>query len=260
MLESLESRRLMTTTLENGVLTVRGSEEQDNVNVWQPAPEVTRVEHNGEVTDFATDDVKSIFVSVGAGDDVVVLGKTEANAKICGGDGNDTLSAGEGNDTIYGDGGDDYLFGRGGRDHLDGGDGTGHDADDIFGGDGLDTVDYSARVHSVRIGLGSNFNDGEENEGDNVHHDIEIAIGGSGDDLLENFGAATACFYGGDGNDTLIGGMGNDTLTGGAGEDILNGAGGFDSYFANDGEADVLICGSGWLDMDKDALDATEVA
>jgi Ca2+-binding RTX toxin-like protein len=261
MLESLESRRLMTTTLEDGVLTIRGSDIDDNVMVWQPLLETMRIEHNGAVAEFATSDVTAIYVNVYGGNDQVVLGRRTVNAIIIGGEGNDTLSAGEGNDTICGDGGNDYLFGGGGHDYLNGGDGTGDDGDDLLGGTGWDTVDYSARVNSVRIGIGKNFNDGEVDEHDNVREGVDIVIGGSGDDMLMNFTAFPAKLYGVDGNDLLIGSGENDTLSGGAGEDELQGAGGFDSFLAKDGEPDVIIAGTGLDgDIEKDLLDDVRAA
>ncbi|MGB7160427.1 MAG: hypothetical protein WBD40_20335 [Tepidisphaeraceae bacterium] len=256
MLESLESRRLMTTTLdENGVLTIRGTEADDDVMVWQPTAPVTRVEHNGEVTEFATDAVTSIFVSVGDGDDKVVLGRRSANAKICGGAGDDTLSAGDGNDTIYGDSGDDYLFGRDGNDYLDGGNGVGDDADDLFGGDGTDTVDYSARTERVKICIGYENYDGELNERDDVHVDVEIGIAGSGNDRLVNWGPYSVTLIGNGGDDEIIGGPEADLLDGGDGIDELNGAGGFDSYFAKDGQADVVVFGTGLTQIERDPID-----
>lgn len=261
MLESLESRRLLTATLtETGLLTIHGSDINDDVMVWQPVPEVMRVEHNGAVTDFVTADVQEIYVNTFGGDDRVILGRRTVNAKLVGGEGNDTLSAGEGNDMICGDGGNDYLFGGGGHDYLNGGDGTGDDADDILGGAGWDTVDYSSRINPIRVGIGQNFNDGEPNEGDNVREGVDIVLGGSGDDQLMNFTAFPAKLYGGSGNDLLIGGADNDTLHGGAGEDELQGAGGFDSYLARDGSIDVIITGTGMNDIDKDAMDEVRLA
>jgi Ca2+-binding RTX toxin-like protein len=53
------------------------------------------------------------------------------------------------------------------------------------------------------------------------------------------------------GNDTLYGDTavfsdeGNDALNGGPGRDILNGGPGNDTFFAQDGEADEIICGPG---------------
>lgn len=261
MLESLESRRLMTTTLEAGVLTIHGSDIGDNVMVWQPVLEIMRVEHTGTVYDFAIDDVKSIYINVYGGDDVVTLGRRTVNAMIVGGEGNDTLSAGEGNDTVCGDGGNDYLFGGGGHDYLNGGDGTGDDGDEIIGGTGWDTVDYSARVNPIRVGIGANFNDGELDEHDNVRESVDIVLGGAGDDLLMNRTMFPAKLYGGEGNDTLMGGSGNDMLHGGAGEDELQGAGGFDSYLAKDGATDVIIAGVGLEgDIEKDLLDDVRAA
>lgn len=261
MLESLESRRLMTANLaDNGLLTIHGSDIDDDVMVWQPLPEVMRVEHNGAVTDFVTAEVKAIYVNVFGGDDKVILGRRTVNAKIIGGEGSDTLSAGQGNDTICGDGGNDYLFGGGGHDYLNGGDGTGNDSDEIIGGAGWDTVDYSARVHSVRVGIGQNFNDGEDGEGDNVRESVDIVLGGSGDDQLMNFTVFPVKLYGGAGNDQLIGGPDNDLLVGGDGNDELTGAGGFDAYAARDGQADVIIAGTGMSDIQNDLHDEVRTA
>lgn len=261
MLESLESRRLMTATLnEEGLLAIHGSDINDDVMVWQPVPEIMRVEHNGAVTDFATAQVKQLYVNVFGGDDKVILGRRTVNAMLIGGEGNDTLSAGEGNDTVCGDGGNDYLFGGGGHDYLNGGDGTGEDGDELIGGTGWDTVDYSARVNPLRIGIGLNFNDGEANEGDNVREGVEIVLGGAGDDQLMNFTVFPSKLYGGSGNDLLIGGAGDDTLFGGAGHDELHGEGGFDSYLAKDGSVDVIITKAGTYEIDRDELDEVRAA
>ena len=261
MLESLESRRLLTANLnEHGVLTIHGTDADDNIEVWQPSRDVLRVEENGVSSDFVIHDVAEIYVNVFGGNDNVTLGRRAMNAKLIGGEGNDTLSAGEGNDTVCGDGGNDYLFGGGGNDYLNGGDGTGADSDDILGGTGWDTVDYAARVNAVRVGIGQNFNDGEDNEQDNVHEGVEIVVGGDGDDMLQNFTPFPSKLYGNNGNDLLIGGEADDLLDGGAGQDDLQGAGGFDAYASNDGEADVIIDGTGLGDVDRDAMDELRAA
>jgi len=257
MFENLESRRLMTTTLDDsGILTIQGAEGDDDVMVWQPLPAVMRVEHNGAVAEFGAEQVKGISIDLGDGDDQVILGRRKANATIHGGAGNDSLSAGEGDDEIHGGAGDDYLFGRGGNDTLDGGDGTGDsDADDMLGGDGIDTVDYSNRTTPVRVGLGVNSNDGAPDERDNTRDDIEIAIGGAGNDELHSFGVTSVALIGNGGDDLLIGSPENDLLVGGAGHDELNGAGGFDSYLARDGEVDVVIFGTGLTQLERDVED-----
>ncbi|MFC1458421.1 cadherin-like domain-containing protein, partial [Microvirga arabica] len=97
---------------------------------------------------------------------------------VRGGEGNDTISGSGGNETLSGGAGDDRIDGRGGDDKLDGGagndtiaDGTGQDLvhggagndvvraaadgeDDVFdGGDGCDTLDYSASEGGLTVDL-----------------------------------------------------------------------------------------------------------
>ena len=69
------------------------------------------------------------------------------------------------------------------------------------------------------------------------------------DDLLgdivvfSNIGNDT--LNGGPGNDDLDGGPGGDSLTGGPNNDVLDGGPGNDVFYAQDGEADEIICGPG---------------
>ena len=252
--ESLETRRHLSATLgDRGILKVHGTDGNDDIVVWQPLERVTRVEINGEVSDFNTRAVRRIFVHAGAGDDKVVLGRRAPGAKVRGGDGNDSLSGGDGNDRLYGDAGDDYLFGRDGDDKLDGGEG----ADDIYGGDGTDAVDYSKRTKDVQICIGVLPNDGEDGEGDNVHIDIEVAHGGSGNDKLRSWGDRGVKLYGGDGRDTIYGTKYDDLLDGGDGQDSYRHVdlGGFDSVLALDGDADHFVGGTGLATVRQDKVD-----
>jgi len=263
-LESLESRRLMTSTLDTdtGLLSIETTDADDNVVVWQPVPEIMRVEENGGVTDYETAHVKRIYIDVKGGNDLVILGRRTVDSEIHGGDGDDSLSAGRGNDSIYGGTGADYMFGGDGDDYLDGGTGgAALDAgDDIFGGTGIDTIDYSARTANLKICIGYVANDGEVGENDNLHADIEIAYGGSGNDRMVNWGPGRVELHGRGGDDHLIGGALDDILDGGDGIDELEGAGGFDSYIAKDGQPDVIIAGNGLNAMDHDAFDDVRVS
>jgi Ca2+-binding RTX toxin-like protein len=134
----------------------------------------------------------------------VDLSVTEAQA----GADNDSLAGFEG--IIGGDGdhslvGDDTLVGGGGADSLDGGDGT-------------DVVSYAGDTTGVTVVVdGSTAGAGGDAEGDRLN-DIEVLIGGDGDDSL----------VGADSNDTLSGGLGDDTLVGGLGADHLYGGVGTD--------------------------------
>jgi Ca2+-binding RTX toxin-like protein len=258
LFEHLETRRHLSASLkDDGALVICGTDGDDTIHVWSPAHHTTRVEVNDQITDFASESIGSIKVNAGAGDDLVILGRRSANAKLIGGKGNDSLSSGDGNDTLYGGEGDDYLFGRDGNDRLDGGDG----ADDLFGGNGEnDSVTYVDRTRGVRVSIGVLDNDGETGEHDNVHEDIEIVYGGGGDDDLRSFAERGATLFGNDGNDTIYATLYDDLLDGGKGQDRFKRIelGGNDIVRASDGEADSFVGGVGFATVDQDALDFVE--
>jgi Ca2+-binding RTX toxin-like protein len=131
------------------------------------------------------------------------------------------------------------IDGRGGDDLLR----AGQDTDDIHGGSGTDTVDYSDRFLGIHVTLDDVDNDGlppgwldivPSPERDNVHSDVEIVIGGAGNDEITG-NRFNNILSGGGGNDLLFGGYGRDVLNGNAGKDRLIGGGG----------GDLLLGGSG---------------
>ena len=122
--------------------------------------------------------------------------------------------------------------------------------DSFVGGDGIDTVDYSATTSAVQVdrsfnpaslaALGDLFSSIERFIGT----DFDDTLGGSqGDDTLEGgdgadflFGRAGVDLIRGDaGADTIFGGDGDDTLNGGSGDDTLNGGIGNDSISGSSG-------------------------
>ena len=131
---------------------------------------------------------------------------------------------------LFGEAGNDRLTGGGGDDLLDGGIGS----DTLAGGPGRDTADYSARTAPVSVSLNGSADDGEAGEGDNVGNDVEVLVGGSGDDQLAGNDGDNA-LLGNAGNDILGGGGGNDQLDGGAGDDTLAGGTGSDTLTGGDG-------------------------
>jgi Ca2+-binding RTX toxin-like protein len=207
---------------------------------------------------------------------------------LVGGDGNDTLRGGDGDDVLEGGPGDDNLDGGGDGDDLRPGPG----ADVVHGGANrtsgladpetgnncylnglcqvLDSLSYRDRTAPVSVTLDGLSNDGGTGEGDNVFPDVELIVGGLGDDTL-NAMTAPCCvspnpssyiLVGGDGNDALIGGNGVDSLIGNDGDDILRGNGGADglrgdngndTIFARDGVGDDIDC---WLGIDSAQIDA----
>lgn len=137
-------------------------------------------------------------------------------ATVYGGVGNDTLTGGDGNDTLNGDEGDDTLNG-----------GTiNSDADTFNGGAGTaDRVTYAARTVAVDVAYAGGAGEGAEN--DTIATDVEIVVGGTGDDTFIGT-TGDQIFYGGAGNDTFnmgayaTTGAGNDTVYGEAGTDTVS--------------------------------------
>lgn len=134
---------------------------------------------NGESADGATvSDTDVIRVNGGDGNDVITFVDTPGAplpaAELFGGDGNDTLTGGSGADTLVGGDGNDILFGHAGNDTLIGGDGNdivdgdqgadvgilgagndvfvwdnGDGSDQVFGGDGFDTMLFNGNPNPI---------------------------------------------------------------------------------------------------------------
>jgi parallel beta-helix repeat protein len=208
----------------------------------------------------------------GAGDDTIICFAGDDIGR--GGAGNDVLDGGVGNDWLNGDAGDDVLAGGAGNDTLvldQGNDrAAGDDGNDRFlitaasgtvdGGNGIDTVDYSAFSYKVTVSLPLDHGGG--GGGKHVLRNIENVIGsayadllvgmngtanrlegGAGDDTILCFAGDDSAF-GGDGNDALDGGAGTDRLEGGAGNDRLDGGSGDDRLLGGDGD-DTLVLNLG---------------
>jgi Ca2+-binding RTX toxin-like protein len=207
----LESRRLLATTLANGILEVEATGGNDRISVYMSANGFQLiVQENILVQSFDPIAVLLIVVNAGGGNDVVrIANAITANATIHGGAGNDVLRGGAGRDR---------MLGEAGNDRLDGG-----KAGDFFsGGDGKDTADYSGRVSAVFVVPDRIANDGRFQEGDNVLPDVETLVGGSGPDDLVGSGRSNR-LIGNGGNDSLAGGSGHDTIFGNDGNDVIQG-------------------------------------
>jgi Ca2+-binding RTX toxin-like protein len=210
---------------------------------------------------FADDDeADEVFldtenVIAGSGNDIVWASfrNNRADNELTGGPGNDKLEGGAGNDVFH-----------------EGAAPSG--SDDIDGGTGGDTCDYSQRTGPVSVSFDGGDNDGEPGEGDNcggvvdlpipvsfgevggdeteggplADADVEIVTGGSGNDVLRGHPTSGDTLNGGPGNDTLSGLGGTDLLNGGPGDDILAGGAGNDALNGEDGTdtADFASAGS----------------
>lgn len=146
------------------------------------------------------------FLSGGGGDDIIFGGP--GNDIIHGDAGDDVLYGGDGDDIIFGGDGDDVIHDGQGSDKVFGGDGDDHviaaldQADDIYdGGEGHDTLDYSAATQKLLIDLVDGTARGVEIGNDSISG-FEVVLGGSG-------------------NDHFIAGGASVTLAGGEGENIF---------------------------------------
>lgn len=215
---------------------------------------------------------------------IIGLNLTEGNVPsagddiLAGGNGNNIIDGQAGNDVINGGGGNDIIIGGLGHDTLSGEEGDdsfivtadhpSRDGRDVYdGGDGVDTLDFSAVTTQVRVtlkdsGISSYGVDtiiGMENliggsAGDSLRGNLgenalrgnagdDLLVGGAGDDLL--FGdAGEDRLDGGYGDDEISGGADNDHLSGRAGDDILDGGDGDDTLLGAQGN-DELIGGDG---------------
>jgi Ca2+-binding RTX toxin-like protein len=125
----------------------------------------------------------------------------------------ENLTGSNSGDTLIGDGGDNVLRGKTGADNLQ-------------GGGGFDTADYSTAPGAVVADLAnSGLNTGDA-AGD-TYTSIENLRGWTFDDTLS-----------GDGNGNFLDGQGgNDRLDGRGGIDLLFGSGGTDTFVFSAGEA-----------------------
>jgi Ca2+-binding RTX toxin-like protein len=247
MIESLDARRLLSAAVNDGILTITGTEGDDTINFWFPAlnPDRIVVQVNTSEDSFERAGISLIRVLSLDGDDRVSPlnrgGQIDIRLSMDGGAGDDLLVGGLNNDTVIGNLGND----------------------DLRGDEGVDFADYryvettvSALASGLTYGLIANV-DGDTNDitsdgVDNIQLDIEGILatrfrdsisqsgldsfvfgldgndqiyGSSGNDFLDG-GEGFNNIIGGSGADTLVGGSGNSTLEGDSGNDLLRGGSG----------------------------------
>ena len=168
--------QIKQATLENGLLTVAGTNEADRIALGLQAgqPGILQVDFGDDGSaefSFERSQIAEIVVDAGNGGDAVRIDESNGvfsdtiPTTIEGGNGNDRLVGGAGAVTIDGGNGDDTLFGGNGNEQL-------------IGGNGNDSID------------GNKGNDS--------------ALLGNGND--------TFIWDPGDGSDTIEGGTGRDTM------------------------------------------------
>jgi Ca2+-binding RTX toxin-like protein len=187
--------------------------------------------------------------------------KVQADVEDCiGGAGNDAITGNASANVLTGGAGTDTLSGAAGNDTFDE-DTADTDADIFNGGDGVDTVDYSARLLAITVTMdGVTADDGDTagSEGDDVNADVENCLGGVEADTITgnasandiDGGAEVDTIDGGAGADVIFGGAGNDDMTGGAGDDVLDGGAGDNDLHCGAGDDIAYNEGMGTRDAD----------
>jgi Ca2+-binding RTX toxin-like protein len=129
-------------------------------------------------------------------------------ATISGGATGDHIHGGSRGDTLNGEAGPDIFY-------------PGLGADRVNGGDGGDEANYGGRTTSLSLSLDGVANDGQAYERDNLATDIEVLVGGSGNDRLVGSSLNNSLWPQG-GDDIVDGRGGADWINGGAGTDTAD--------------------------------------
>ncbi len=137
MIELLESRQLMSSSLSHGWLSVSGTPRNDTITVRKEGASLV-VYENSVATRYPASGVKMILISSRGGDDFVANGAGAIPVWIDGGAGNDVISGGLGQDVLIGGPGNDTIFGQGGDDAIISYDGY---TDAVVGGRGDDVAE-----------------------------------------------------------------------------------------------------------------------
>jgi Ca2+-binding RTX toxin-like protein len=218
------------------------------------------------------------FVNIDMSDTIKTMGTTEGPCKIGrGGPGFkefDTVNVTptEQFEVVIGSSGDDCIHGTRWAQALRGGPGQ----DQISGGQGIDSADYSDKTAAVTVSIGDDAtnapgNDGVgrgvagDTEGDNVYSDVEEIVGGAGNDTLIGQDRTTANYDPAGGYNSRSGQEGANTLTGGPGNDLLDGKQDADTFTGGEGIDTVTYAGRtsavvGTVgDENNDDGDATDV-
>ena len=274
--DTLESRRLLSTTLASGVLTITGTANRDTLAVTLSADgKYVQVKDDAASYHFLKTAVKSIVANGGGKADTISVaanvaipaalytgtgegGFTEDQKDVLrGGGGADKLyvqsygaeaSGGPGNDTFYnkpaageGGGGAYSLQGEAGNDTF-----VMRTIDReglIDGGAGADAVDYSSQTVGIVVRDGAIGGHYATADGKPVFSDGMPMLGPADGDFFYN----TENFTGGSGADYLYGTAGANVLKGNGGNDVVYGRGGNDKLYGGAG-ADALY-GEGGADF-----------
>jgi Ca2+-binding RTX toxin-like protein len=236
-LEQLEARRLMSVSVQHGILVINGTSGDDRIYLEQESGGVCVRGYSDAFADEILNPImglRGVRVEAGDGNDSVIVNDFGGSlpfdlpVTLIGGAGNDSLQGGGGDDVLIGGAGDDLLDGRGGHNSLDGPASplawaslkggvltiTGTKNDDVIELDyngGSSRPDYSIRINGEYVPYLDTFG---------AHRVVIEGLGGN-DTIHVDEGNLPATVYGGAGDDSIYGSGQSDVLIGGSGRDMI---------------------------------------
>ncbi len=241
-----------------GLLVISGDDADDTILLDASGNEV-QLTRNGMLTTYPIDDVKSIRIDTGAGNNSINLSLAMPVAIDCGA-GNDTIVSGSGDDSINAGDGDNSITSNAGKDLIASGDGNsainaGDGDDTISTNSGNQTVDGGAGNDLITCGPGNNsVTGGSGADIIQLREGNQFVSGGDGNDIIYTYDGADTV-DGGPGDDDLRAGNGDNLVTGGDGKDGIRAGTGNDSLYGNggydtihSGEGSDLVNGGGGKD------------
>ena len=188
-----KSERFKAPTLENGLLTVEGTNAADRIALRLQAgqPGILEVDFGDDGSaefSFERTEIAKIVVEAGNGADAVRIDESNGvfadtiPTTVDGGNGNDRLVGGSGAGTLIGGNGDDALFGGNGNEMLLGGNGNdsidGNKGNDVaFMGNGADTFVWDPGDGSDTV-EGQNGTDTMLFNGANIAEQVDLTANG----------------------------------------------------------------------------------
>jgi Ca2+-binding RTX toxin-like protein len=241
-LEALELRRLLDATLDNGTLTVTGTDAADAFTINLVNDQI--VFENGNESPFDAGAVTSIVIDALGGNDTITV-NVDRPTTIRGGAGDDTVTGGPGADSVIGQTGADTASLGAGDDTFEWNPGDGNDA--VDGQDGSDTMLFNGSAGDelftvnpgatpTRVLFTRSLGNIQMDMGTTEHFVVNALAGN--DTLTGGLGLAELVdlrFDAGDGDDSMAGTDGADTFFGGAGNDTVDGNRGNDTANLGDG-------------------------
>ena len=178
VIDRLESRMLLSSvTLEDGVLTIDGTDGPDTVTIRpHDSGKTLKVNDDGVFHFFKRKDVDRIVFDGGRGDDSFRVrdfrAQITAGISATGGAGDDVLGGGAGDDSLVGGAGHDLLSGSTGDNVLSGGAGD----DTLVAREGKDTMYGGGGVDSISTGGGKgiHLSGAEDDHVDTIQHHFPI--------------------------------------------------------------------------------------